>query len=71
MKSVLILSGNLVQDHEFIYPYYRLLEDKLIQSLVWDKKLLSYVQDFWILYPELMFHDIQHLLSVHPHKYPK
>tara|TARA_B100001123_G_C14660315_1_gene769267 strand:- start:12 stop:536 length:525 start_codon:yes stop_codon:yes gene_type:complete len=27
MKSVLILSGNLVQDHEFIYPYYRLLED--------------------------------------------
>ncbi len=27
MKSALILSGNLVQDHEFIYPYYRLLED--------------------------------------------
>ena len=26
MKSALILSGNLVQDHEFIYPYYRLLE---------------------------------------------
>ena len=25
MKSALILSGNLVQDHEFIYPYYRLL----------------------------------------------
>ena len=28
MKSALILSGNLVQDHEFIYPYYRLLEAK-------------------------------------------
>lgn len=28
MKSALILSGNLVQDHEFIYPYYRLLEEK-------------------------------------------
>jgi len=28
MKRALILSGNLVQDHEFIYPYYRLLEDK-------------------------------------------
>ena len=27
MKSSLILSGHLVQDHEFIYPYYRLLED--------------------------------------------
>jgi protease I len=27
MKSALMLSGNLVQDHEFIYPYYRLLED--------------------------------------------
>ncbi len=26
MKKSLILSGNLVQDHEFIYPYYRLLE---------------------------------------------
>ena len=28
MKSALIISGNLVQDHEFIYPYYRLLEEK-------------------------------------------
>ena len=26
MKKGLIISGNLVQDHEFIYPYYRLLE---------------------------------------------
>lgn len=25
MKKALILTGNLVQDHEFIYPYYRLL----------------------------------------------
>lgn len=28
MKSALIISGSLVQDHEFIYPYYRLLEDE-------------------------------------------
>lgn len=28
MNRVLILSGNLVQDHEFIYPYYRLFEEK-------------------------------------------
>lgn len=27
MIKCLILSGNLVQDHEFIYPYYRLLEE--------------------------------------------
>jgi len=26
MKKALIISGNLAQDHEFIYPYYRLLE---------------------------------------------
>ncbi len=28
MKKALIITGNLVQDHEFIYPYYRLLEEK-------------------------------------------
>ena len=27
MKKGLILTGNLVQDHEFIYPYYRLKEE--------------------------------------------
>ena len=27
MKKALILTGNLVQDHEFIYPYYRLKEE--------------------------------------------
>ena len=26
MKKAIIISGNLAQDHEFIYPYYRLLE---------------------------------------------
>ena len=26
-KKALIITGNLVQDHEFIYPFYRLLED--------------------------------------------
>ena len=24
MRKAIIISGNLVQDHEFIYPYYRL-----------------------------------------------
>ena len=27
MKRAIIISGNLAQDHEFIYPYYRLLEE--------------------------------------------
>lgn len=27
MKKAIIISGNLAQDHEFIYPFYRLLED--------------------------------------------
>ena len=27
MSNALIISGNLAQDHEFIYPYYRLLEE--------------------------------------------
>ena len=26
-KKAVIISGNLAQDHEFIYPYYRLLEE--------------------------------------------
>jgi protease I len=28
MKKALILTGKFVQDHEFIYPFYRLLEDE-------------------------------------------
>jgi protease I len=28
LKKSIIISGNLVQDHEFIFPYYRLLEEK-------------------------------------------
>ena len=29
-KKAIIISGNLAQDHEFIYPYYRLLEEKFV-----------------------------------------
>ena len=29
MKKGIIITGNLAQDHEFIYPYYRLLEEGL------------------------------------------
>ena len=30
MKKGVIISGNLAQDHEFIYPYYRLLEEEFL-----------------------------------------
>ena len=30
MKKAIIISGNLAQDHEFIYPYYRLLEEQIL-----------------------------------------
>ena len=30
MKTASIISGNLAQDHEFIYPYYRLLEEEIL-----------------------------------------
>ena len=30
MKKGLIISGSLAQDHEFIYPYYRLLEEGIL-----------------------------------------
>ena len=30
MKRGIIISGNLAQDHEFIYPYYRLLEEEIV-----------------------------------------
>ena len=29
-KKAIIISGNLAQDHEFIYPYYRLLEEEFM-----------------------------------------
>ena len=29
-KKGVIISSNLVQDHEFIYPYYRLLEENIL-----------------------------------------
>ncbi len=29
MKKGIIISGSLAQDHEFIYPYYRLLEESI------------------------------------------
>ncbi len=33
MKRALIISGELAQDHEFIYPYYRLLEAEFLLDI--------------------------------------
>ena len=42
IKKALILTGNLVQDHEFIYPYYRVQEDGYeVDVAVRDKKQVN------------------------------
>ena len=42
IKKVLILTGNFVQDHEFIYPYYRVQEDGYsVDVAVRDKKQVN------------------------------
>ena len=33
-KNSIIITGNYVQDHEFIYPYYRLLEEEFKVTVV-------------------------------------
>ena len=41
-RKALILTGNLVQDHEFIYPYYRVQEDGYkVDVAVRDKKQVN------------------------------
>ena len=42
MSRAIIISGNLAQDHEFIYPYYRVQEDGYeIDVAVRDKKQVN------------------------------
>ena len=42
IKKALILTGNFVQDHEFIYPYYRVQEDwYIVDVAVRDKKQVN------------------------------
>ena len=38
MKKAIIISGNLVQDQEFIYPYYRLLEEEFDINVCLNEK---------------------------------
>ena len=47
MKKGIIISGNLAQDHEFIYPYYRLLEEgvKLDVCLLEGKPVVKRIED--------------------------
>jgi len=39
MKNALIITGKNVQDHEYIYPYYRLQEDEFQIDVATDGKL--------------------------------
>ena len=45
MKKGVIISGNLAQDHEFIYPFYRILEEKaeLDVCLIGGKPVLGFL----------------------------
>ena len=49
MKRGVIISGNLAQDHEFIYPYYRLLEEgiKVDVCLLEGKPVKEYIGNFF------------------------
>jgi protease I len=38
MKKAIIISGNLVQDQEFIYPYYRVLEEEFDINVCLNEK---------------------------------
>ena len=44
MKKALIIAGSLVQDHEFIYPFYRLQEEGVDTYILngSDKQVLGY-----------------------------
>ena len=47
-KKALIITGNLVQDHEFIYPFYRLLEDGVLHFVLLNRTLLQKKLDILI-----------------------
>ena len=53
MNKAIIISGNLAQDHEFIYPYYRLLEENLEVDVCMLKVSRSKV------FLEQLFHQIK------------
>ena len=42
MKKAIIISGNLAQDHEFIYPFYRLLEENFNISVCMNEGLFRH-----------------------------
>ena len=66
-KKALILTGNLVQDHEFIYPYYRVQEDGYkVDVAVRDKKQVNGIIGVKIIptkdIPELKVEDYDLLI---------
>ena len=66
-KKVLILTGNFVQDHEFIYPYYRVQEDGYeVDVALRDKKQVNGIIGVKIIptkdIPELKVEDYDLLI---------
>ena len=66
-RKALIITGNLVQDHEFIYPYYRVQEDGYkVDVAVRDKKQVNGIIGVKIIptkdIPELKVEDYDLLI---------
>ena len=67
IKKALILTGNFVQDHEFIYPFYRVQEDGYeVDVAVRDKKQVNGIIGAKIIptkdIPELKVEDYNFLI---------
>ncbi len=58
-KKAIILTGKLVQDHEFIYPYYRLLEEGYEVDVVVRPMELVYGQIGVKIQPTRDFKDVK------------
>ena len=52
-KKALIITGRLAQDHEFIYPFYRLNEENYeVFTAVKEKKIVGFVEVVKEHYPD-------------------
>ena len=54
-KKAIIVSGDLAQDHEFIYPFYRLEEDIKVDVCLIEGNLLK-------VFLVLIYHLTKHIL---------
>lgn len=67
-KKAVIISGNLAQDHEFIYPYYRLLEDGFeIEICMNEGKYVKGILGTDL--PPNKGHEVKLIEQIHPKNY--